>query len=110
MKKINKIDKMRRIQRKGIKYLEGLGFLVHLNFHTRWQKDIFFMWDAVAIATKNIICKDFCCPCGDVIWIQFKSGYVSNKKEYQKWCSKLKQNGLLMQYLGRNKWKIEWVV
>lgn len=96
---VNNYAKMRRVQRQGIKLLEEDGCIVHLNPHTRFNKDMFKdrngngLWDAIAITKQH-----------KVVWIQFKTGYVSKKERYFEWCDKHKQMCLLMQYKGNKKW------
>lgn len=105
---IKKYDKMRRIQSKAIKLLKEVGFITHLNPHTRFNKDMFGLYDVLCIASKNIIDdkRGILAPHGDVVWVQIKTGYVNHKDRYYMWCKKYKQRCLLMQYLENNKWNI----
>jgi hypothetical protein len=85
---MSNIDKMHRVNAILKKELEKEGMTdIQMFPHTRWNKDIFGMWDAVGYRDN------------DVVWIQFKSGYCSDMKKYKKWCDRFYQVAVIAQYI-----------
>ena len=92
---VNKMEKGRRSMRKARKIAESLGYLVFQIHHTRWQKDVFGLWDQIWVNKE-----------GEVIWVQVKTNRVPSKKEltrYHLWCQEYKQKGLIVVIRDRKK-------
>jgi len=73
--------------RKARKIAESLGYQVFQIHHTRWQKDVFGLWDQIWVKE------------GEVIWIQVKTNKKPSKKDlekYESWCKKYKQKGMIV--------------
>lgn len=69
---IDNYAKMRRVQAKAKEYLEGKGWKVWMIHHTRFQKDIFSLFDGLAIDKKL-----------GVALIQIRSGSLPSMKPYK---------------------------
>lgn len=83
---VKKVEKGRRSMRKARAFAESLGFIVFQIHHTRYQKDIFHLWDQIWIGE------------GYAVWVQVKTNRYPSKKEIKKyldWCEKYKQIGTI---------------
>jgi len=69
---------MRRTNEKVRKYYESLGYMIYIKPHTRWDKDIFHLFDALAIKDK------------EVIFIQIKTNKFSGTKKIENFAKKYK--------------------
>jgi len=86
---IRKMNKMRRSQRKVQKQLENAGFLVYFKPHTRWDKDIWNLFDGIAI-------KD-----GITYYLQVSSNQFHKMKPYEEFNAKYKVPILLFNVIDR---------
>lgn len=69
------------------KFAESKGYQVFQIHHTRWQKDVFGLWDQIWVKK------------GEVIWVQVKTNQKPPKKEMEKfksWCKEYRQKGLIV--------------
>jgi len=73
---VNNYSKMRRNQKRVRDYLEKKGWLVFLIQHSRFQKDIFNLFDGFAVKK------------GVVMFIQIKSNKKPNIKPFRKFNKK----------------------
>ena len=84
---INRIAKGRRSMLKVRKFAESKGYQVFQIHHTRWQKDVFGLWDQIWVKK------------GEVVWVQVKTNQKPPKKEMEKfksWCKEYQQKGLII--------------
>ena len=95
---MNNYSKMRRVQRIARKYLEDNGYIVHLTPHTRFQKDIFGLFDMVCVRPYG----------ANVLFVQVKSGYCRNKLAFYNWSKKFVLPVQIMEYLGDGEWRISY--
>ena len=94
---MNKYSKMRRAHFKVRKYFEKQGGLVFIIQHTRFQHDIFNLWDGFIILN------------GIVSFVQIKSNRFPTIKPYKDFCEKYDVNGLLINVPDRKEIKIKQI-
>jgi len=92
---MNPYEKMRRSNAKLRKYLEGRGFLVDFIIHTRFKKDLFNLFDFIAL-------KD-----GKAYFGQGKSNSMPSKGIYRDFVVKYKQNVMLANIQDRKGVKVK---
>jgi hypothetical protein len=73
---LNTIEKGNRRQRLARAYWEKKNYSVHMIHHTRWQKDIFGLFDGVAVP-KSIMKKP--------VFFQVKSNRMPSQKPFKEW-------------------------
>ncbi len=96
MKRINTRSKGLRSQRRVKEWLlnEYKVELVYIISHSRWQKDLFNLWDGFFI-------KD-----SEVVFIQIKTNHKPNLDIYRKWYKKYRINYLIIVVYDRKGIKI----
>jgi hypothetical protein len=91
---MNNYAKMRRVQRLAREYLEADYWKVHLTPHTRYQKDIFGLFDMVCVSEVYPF----------VLWVQVKSGYCK-KGPFIKWSKDYGKTVQVMERLS-GRWRV----
>jgi len=86
---VQKMVKMRRSQQKVRKFLEQEGHLVYFKPHTRWDKDIWNLFDGISI-------KD-----GVTYYLQVSSNQFHQMKPYEEFNKKYKVPILLFNVVDR---------
>jgi hypothetical protein len=94
---MNKYAKMRRVHRKARDFLEKDGWLVYIVPHTRFSKDLFNLWDAVAI--KH----------GIVAFVQIKSNSWGSVKPLREFAMKHNVLCMIIRYDDRKDIKIRYL-
>ena len=113
--------KGQRPQRKAVKYLEDLGYIVHQFGHSRWKKDCFNLFDAIAvrkikpevfdedgndITERYISAMSLAFPIEDILWIQIKTNTKPSLKPFQKFKDTYGVNIWIMIWIDRKGWNI----
>jgi len=73
---MNKITKMRRTNQKATRFYRKHGYMVFIKPHTRWNKDIFNLFDGIIIGN------------GTAKLVQIKSNQFARTKEIEDFAKK----------------------
>ena len=93
---MKKMDKMRRINSKFRKFFEEDGWLVYINHHTRWNKDIFGLFDGFMVKeNKSKLIKH------PVVFFQLKANKFPVFKDYKEFSGKYGVLILLAKWVDR---------
>ena len=93
---INRIAKGNRTQKRLREMLEDKGYLVYMIVHSRYQKDIWGLWDGCSLKQDEFF------------FLQAKTnttGLERKTQPHRKFCEKYNIQGKIFNWLGRKK---EW--